>query len=215
MPRIEFEADTEEQLLALAWRWVMGPQRQSGGSGHRRQIRPTSASPAGRGPQRHPWGGQPPAAARGGGASTRDEALVLDAGAGGAVRKAHGHRIRRNRGRSKQGDATGRRRDLVTWDADVRGYRMDPADAEIVLQRWPAPRRSFPLFGQTKSRDGDFGSKGPSLRVSYAVCRSTNRAGSSSVGRAAAFQVGSACAVLSRRCHRAQRAKLCAVAVAS
>jgi hypothetical protein len=31
------------------------------------------------------------------------------------------------------------RRDLVTWDADARGYRMDPADAEIVLQRWPAP----------------------------------------------------------------------------
>ena len=30
------------------------------------------------------------------------------------------------------------RRDLVTWDADARGYRMDPADAEIVLQRWPA-----------------------------------------------------------------------------
>jgi hypothetical protein len=28
-------------------------------------------------------------------------------------------------------------RDLITWDADVRGYRMDPADAEIVLQRWP------------------------------------------------------------------------------
>ncbi len=31
------------------------------------------------------------------------------------------------------------RRDLVSWDADARGYRMDPADAEIVLQRWPAP----------------------------------------------------------------------------
>jgi hypothetical protein len=30
------------------------------------------------------------------------------------------------------------RRDLVSWDADARGYRMDPADAEIVLQRWPA-----------------------------------------------------------------------------
>jgi len=28
-------------------------------------------------------------------------------------------------------------RDLITWDADLRGYRMDPADAEIVLQRWP------------------------------------------------------------------------------
>ena len=30
MPRIEFEADTEEQLVGLAWRWVMGPQHQSG-----------------------------------------------------------------------------------------------------------------------------------------------------------------------------------------
>ena len=30
------------------------------------------------------------------------------------------------------------RRDLITWDADARGYRMDPTDAEIVLQRWPA-----------------------------------------------------------------------------
>ena len=30
MPRIEFEAETEDELLALAWRWVMGPQRQAG-----------------------------------------------------------------------------------------------------------------------------------------------------------------------------------------
>jgi hypothetical protein len=30
------------------------------------------------------------------------------------------------------------RRDLIIWDADARGYRMDPADAEIVLHRWPA-----------------------------------------------------------------------------
>ena len=30
------------------------------------------------------------------------------------------------------------RRDLISWDADVRGYRMEPADAEIILQRWPA-----------------------------------------------------------------------------
>jgi len=29
------------------------------------------------------------------------------------------------------------RRDLVSWDGDARGYRMDPADAEVVLQRWP------------------------------------------------------------------------------
>jgi hypothetical protein len=30
------------------------------------------------------------------------------------------------------------RRDLVAWDADAHGYRMDPADAELILQRWPA-----------------------------------------------------------------------------
>ena len=29
------------------------------------------------------------------------------------------------------------RRDLITWDPDARGYRMDPADAEVVLERWP------------------------------------------------------------------------------
>ena len=29
MPRIEFEADTEEQLLALARRWVMGPEHHA------------------------------------------------------------------------------------------------------------------------------------------------------------------------------------------
>ncbi|HEV2927478.1 MAG TPA: hypothetical protein VGW74_02210, partial [Propionibacteriaceae bacterium] len=28
VPRIEFEADSEEELLAMAWRWVMGPQPQ-------------------------------------------------------------------------------------------------------------------------------------------------------------------------------------------
>ena len=33
------------------------------------------------------------------------------------------------------------RRDLVTWDADAHGYRMDAADAQIVLQRWPVPNR--------------------------------------------------------------------------
>ena len=31
------------------------------------------------------------------------------------------------------------RRDLLIWDGDAHGYRMDPADAQIILQRWPAP----------------------------------------------------------------------------
>ena len=33
MPRIEFEADTEAELLALARRWVMGPESDAAAAG--------------------------------------------------------------------------------------------------------------------------------------------------------------------------------------
>src|SRR6187551_2983927 len=70
--------------------------------------------------------------------STRDQALVLD----GELTARYGKRS----GTAFAGIVAGpnkvmrrvARRDLITWDADVRGYRMDPIDAEIVLQRWPA-----------------------------------------------------------------------------
>jgi hypothetical protein len=140
VPRIAFEADTEEQLLALAWRWVMGPQRQSGGplsdqTDHtdlrRRQL------------------GEVLNAIRGADSrrllrevaelSARDQALVLD----GELTARYGKRS----GTAFAGIVAGpnkvmrrvARRDLITWDADVRGYRMDPGDAEIVLLRWPTP----------------------------------------------------------------------------
>ena len=139
MPRIEFEADTEEQLLALVWRWVMGPARDGSGSVsdqsdqadlRRRQL------------------GEVLNAIRGADSrrllrevaelSTRDEALVLDA----ELAARYGKRT----GTAFAGIVAGpnkvmrrvARRDLIVWDADARGYRMDPADAEIVLQRWPA-----------------------------------------------------------------------------
>lgn len=139
MPRVEFEADTEEQLLALAWRWVMGPARDRGGSApdqsdqaelRRRQL------------------GEVLNAIRGADSrrllrevaelATRDDALVLDA----ELAARYGKRT----GTAFAGIVAGpnkvmrrvARRDLITWDADARGYRMDPADAEIVLQRWPA-----------------------------------------------------------------------------
>ena len=139
VPRVEFEADTEEQLVALAWRWVMGPQRAPGGSSavradqaelHRRQL------------------GEVLNAIRGADSrrllrevaelATRDAALVLDAD----LTARYGKRT----GTAFAGIVAGpnkvmrrvARRDLITWDADVRGYRMDPADAEIILQRWPA-----------------------------------------------------------------------------
>jgi hypothetical protein len=139
VPRIEFEADTEEQLLALAWRWVMGPARDRGGSG---------SDQSDQGELRRRQVGEVLNAIRGADSrrllrevaelSTRDEALVLDA----ELAARYGKRT----GTAFAGIVAGpnkvmrrvARRDLISWDADARGYRMDPADAEIVLQRWPA-----------------------------------------------------------------------------
>lgn len=139
MPRIEFEADTEEQLLALAWRWVMGPQRQPGAP---------LGSQADQAELRRRQLGEVLNAIRGADSrrllrevaelSARDAALVLDAD----LTASYGKRT----GTAFAGIVAGpnkvmrrvARRDLIIWDADVRGYRMDPADAEIVLQRWPA-----------------------------------------------------------------------------
>jgi len=138
VPRIEFEAETEDELLALAWRWVMGPGRESGPIGdqsdqadlRRRQL------------------GEVLNAIRGADSrrllrevaelATHDQALVLNADLTA--------RYGKHTGTSFAGIVAGpnkvmrrvARRDLITWDADVRGYRMDPTDAEIVLQRWPA-----------------------------------------------------------------------------
>lgn len=139
MPRVEFEADTEDELVALAWRWVMGPQRQHGGP---------AGDQADQSDLRHRQLGEVLNAIRGldsrrllrevAELSTRNEALVLDA----ALAARYGKRT----GTAFAGIVAGpnkvmrrvARRDLITWDADVRGYRMDRADAEIVLQRWPA-----------------------------------------------------------------------------
>lgn len=140
MPRITFEADTEDELLTLAWRWVMGPQRQP------RDPVPSPADHADLGRRQL---GEALNAIRGADSrrllrevaelSTREQALVLDAD----LAARYGKRT----GTAFAGIVAGpnkvmrriARRDLITWDADARGYRMDPADAEIILQRWPAP----------------------------------------------------------------------------
>ena len=141
MPRIEFEADTEDQLLALAWRWVMGPEHRpdASGPGHvadeedlrRRQLGEVLNAIRGRDSRR--------LLSEVAELSTRNAALVLDA----ELAARYGKRT----GTAFAGIVAGpnkvmrrvARRDLLTWDADARGYRMDPADAAIVLQRWPAP----------------------------------------------------------------------------
>jgi hypothetical protein len=140
MPRIEFEADSEDELLALAWRWVMGPQRpQSFGGGsvqtadqedlRRRQLGEVLNAIRGTDSRRL----LREVAER----SKRDTALVLDA----HLAQRYGKRTNT----AFAGIVAGpnkvmrrvARRDLITWDPDARGYRMDPADAEIVLERWP------------------------------------------------------------------------------
>ncbi len=138
MPRIEFEADTEEQLLALAWRWVMGPEQASGGSVadvadqaelHRRQL------------------GEALNAIRGSDSrrllrevaelSLHGSALVLNADLAARYGKRTGTAFAGIVAGPNKVMRRVARRDLVSWDADAHGYRMDPADAEIILQRWP------------------------------------------------------------------------------
>ena len=138
MPRIEFEADTEEQLLALAWRWVMGPEQTSGGSVvdvadqaelHRRQL------------------GEALNAIRGSDSrrllrevaelSLHGSALVLNADLAARYGKRTGTAFAGIVAGPNKVMRRVARRDLVTWDADAHGYRMDPLDAEIILQRWP------------------------------------------------------------------------------
>lgn len=140
MPRIEFEADTEEQLVGLAWRWVMGPQHQPGdpvldevdqaalrrrqlgevlnaiqGADSRRLLREVAEM------------------------SIRDAALPLDADLTARYGKQTGTAFAGIVAGPNKVMRRVAHRDLITWDADIRGYRMDPADAEIVLQRWPEP----------------------------------------------------------------------------
>jgi hypothetical protein len=139
VPRIEFEAETEEQLLALAWRWVMGPERQLDGS---------AATQVDRADLRRRQLGEVLNAIRG--ADSRRllrEVAELSAGGTALVLDADlAARYGKRTGTAFAGIVAGpnkvmrrvARRDLLTWDPDARGYRMDPADAEIVLERWPA-----------------------------------------------------------------------------
>jgi hypothetical protein len=139
VPRIEFEADTEDELVKLAWRWVMGPQRESGGSADDR---------ADQADLRRRQLGEALNAIRGADSrrllremaelALQDSALVLDADLAARYGKKTGTAFAGIVAGPNKVMRRVARRDLVTWDADVRGYRMDPADAEIVLQRWPA-----------------------------------------------------------------------------
>jgi hypothetical protein len=137
VPRVEFEADTEEELLALAWRWVMGPRRErddgpptdaSDEAERRNQLAVVLRSVRGLDSRR--------LVREVAELSLVDRALVLDE----ALRQRYG----KTTGTAFAGIVAGpnkvmrrvARRDLLIWDAGAGGYRMHPADAEIVLQTW-------------------------------------------------------------------------------
>jgi hypothetical protein len=140
VPRVEFEADTEDELVALAWRWVMGPERHAGepvgndadrADLRRRQLGEVLNSIRGADSRR----------------LVREVAELSRQGAALALDADLAARYGKRTGTAFAGIVAGpnkvmrriARRDLITWDADIRGYRMDPADAEVVLERWSAP----------------------------------------------------------------------------
>ena len=138
MPRIEFEADTEQELVNLAWRWVMGPKREREGSPEegggdetelrRRQLLEVLHAIRGVDSRR--------LVREVAELSLNNEVLVLDE----ALRQRYG----KSTGTAFAGIVAGpnkvmrrvARRDLLVWDAASGGYRMHPADAEIVLETW-------------------------------------------------------------------------------
>jgi hypothetical protein len=136
VPRVEFEADTEEQVVALAWRWVMGPKKElddaDSGAGAdetvllRRQLAEVLSAIRGVDSRR--------LVREVAELSLQDRTLVLNED----LRQRYG----KSTGTAFAGIVAGpnkvmrrvARRDLLIWDAAERGYRMHPADAEIVLQ---------------------------------------------------------------------------------
>jgi hypothetical protein len=154
LPRIEFEAATEDELLALAWRWVMGPARQRGGSVtnaddqldlQRRQLVEVLNAIRGIDSRRF----------------VREVAELSRAGAALVLDEALKQRFGKQTGTAFAGIVAGpnkvmrrvARRDLIVWDGAAGGYRMDPAHAAIVLQHWseqsspPQDARSVPAAG--------------------------------------------------------------------
>jgi len=140
VPRVEFEADTEDELVALAWRWVMGPQHvrdehpDDGGDeteARRRQL--LEVLNGIRGVDSRRLVREVAELALNGGVLILDESL----------RERYG----KNTGTAFAGIVAGpnkvmrrvARRDLLIWDAAAQGYRMHPADAEIVLTTWSQP----------------------------------------------------------------------------
>jgi hypothetical protein len=134
MPRIEFEADTYEELVVLVRQWVAGGERGSGAAlAHQPPADATirAALSAIRGTSSRRFVRELAEAASGGRAVALDAALIT--------------RYGRSSGTAFAGIVGGpnkvfRRlvgRDLIVLDPAAGGYRVDPQDAVAILAAWP------------------------------------------------------------------------------
>ncbi len=138
MPRVEFEADTQQELLEMVQRWVgpgAGDMAKPPQSADTREEALTSQI-------REVIHGIKGVDSRKlvrelAEAAIRGDAVILD--------ERLKSRYNKTTGTAFAGIVSGpnklmrriARRDLITWDASVLGYRIHPADAKVVLEVWP------------------------------------------------------------------------------
>jgi hypothetical protein len=137
MPQIAFQAETQDELIAMVRRWVAGLDAvearsstldEQPGNGREREVREVLRRLKGVDSRRlvHELAE----------AAKRGEAVPFD----DALRARYG----KTNGTAFAGMVSGpnklmrriAKRDLITRDAAAGGYRIDPADAEIILENW-------------------------------------------------------------------------------
>lgn len=137
MPQISFQADTQDELIAMVTRWVAGVHALGPGQDEAaerpadwrtRELREVLNRLKGVDSRRlvHEVAE----------AAMRGDSVPFD----DALRARYG----KTNGTAFAGMVSGpnkllrriAKRDLITWDAVSGGYRVDPADAEIILSNW-------------------------------------------------------------------------------
>lgn len=136
MPQISFEADTQDELITMVRRWVGGldaidsvPHERGERPADRRTREVQELNRLKGVDSRRLVHEVAEAAMRG-------EAVAFD----DALRARYG----KANGTAFAGMVSGpnklmrriAKRDLITWDGAAGGYRIDPADAEIILANW-------------------------------------------------------------------------------
>ncbi len=141
MPRVEFEAGTLDELVEMARRWVAAypelgfglPDVESAGVEQLEDVLRRITSPTTRQFLRE--------AAE---SSRRGDALVIDDGLRARLGRSPGDSLVGILGVANRTMRRRARRELLTWDPDVPGYRMDREDAAIVLEVLGRPTDTEP-----------------------------------------------------------------------